>query len=83
MKDNVDAMPLSGDCPRKYIAEPLCLHYIKVSTDIIILGIDLACYIIYQADGRPAVTQNYLHLLCKATPWNYVFRLFSFVQSLP
>lgn len=87
MKDNIDAMSLTGDCPRKYIAGPLCLKCIKVSTDIIILGIDLVYYIIYQADGRAAVTQNYLYyhnyLLCKATPWNYIFRLFNFVQSLP
>lgn len=86
MKDNTEAMSLSGDCPRKYIAGPLSLHYIKVSTDIIILGIDLTYYIIYQANGRAALTRNYLHyhnyLLCKATPWNYVFRLFIFVHSL-
>jgi len=88
MKDSIDAMSLSGDCiARKYIAGPLCLHHIKVSTDIIILGIDLSYYIIYQADGRAAVTQNCLHyhsyLLCKASPWNYIFSLFSFIKGLP
>lgn len=70
MKDTIDAMSLSGDCPRKYIAGPLCLHYIKVSTDIIILGIDLAYYIIYQADDRAAVTQNYLHYQNCAMPFH-------------
>lgn len=48
---------------------PLYLQYVKVSTNIIMLGIDLAYYIIYQADGK--VTQIYRHyhnnLLCKAT----------------
>lgn len=77
-------MSLSDNCPRKCTEVPLCLCYIKVSTNIIILGIDLTYFITYQADGRAALTQNYPHynnyLLCKATPWNYIFRLFSFVR---